>query len=776
MANRRCRWLIALVVVLALTSALPLASATAAASLSSPFRTDGTVRTDGLTSGSGFTSLAPMRVLDTRIGLGAPTGPVGPGGTIVLDLSGRVPMTATAVVLNLTGTAPTAGTFVTIYPDGATRPLASNLNLVAGETRPNLVTVGVGGTRRIALYNNSGSTHLIADLAGFYATDSAPRFSAQPPLRLLDTRTAGAAVGPGGTIVLDLSDRVPASATAVTLNLTGTGATAPTFVTAWPTGTPRPTASNLNLVAGQTAPNLVTVALGAGRTLSLFNNAGQTHLIADLAGFYTPDYGALFTPAPSPTRVLDTRAGVGAPARPVGPRATIDVTLGAGLPAWTTGAVLNVTGTKATAGTFVTVWPPGQNQPLASNLNLVAGQTAPNLVAIGVGPLGAISLYNNSGYVDLIADLAGWFELPDVPCAGGCVYAWGLNNTGQLGTGTTDVTAAEPRRVWGLSRAVAVAGGFRNAYALRVNGTVVAWGDNGFGQLGNGWHVGRSPVPVPVLGLDDVTAIAAGEAFGIALRADGTVWEWGDMGPGVPPQKVPVLVPGLAGVTRIAAGWNSAYAVLGDGSLVAWRSNQYGQLGNGSAEPWVPNPVPVTGLTGVVDVSGGRVTAHAVTSDSTAWAWGLNNYGQFGNGAMCDPPSTGVCSSRVPVATPPDLSGFTRITGDAQRVFAVLDNGSAWAWGSNDRGGLGNGEDCTDCESLPAPIFGLTGVSGIAGNGFGGYALLVDGTVRAWGDNTLGQLGGAGGGEYSTVPLELPLPAGVAAVSAGWGTGFALTP
>jgi hypothetical protein len=110
-------------------------------------------------------------VLDTRNGTGGYSAPVGPGGTISLQVTGvdGVPASGvTAVVLNVTATNPTASSYVTVYPDGSSRPLASNLNFTAGETIPNLVTVPVGADGQIDFYNQSGSVNLVADLAGYY--------------------------------------------------------------------------------------------------------------------------------------------------------------------------------------------------------------------------------------------------------------------------------------------------------------------------------------------------------------------------------------------------------------------------------------------------------------------------------------------------------------------------------------------------------------------------------------------------------------------------------
>ncbi|HEY0447599.1 GH25 family lysozyme, partial [Actinophytocola sp.] len=364
---------------------------------------------------SGYTATAPVRVLDTRnaIGVNRRT-PLAPRTAVTLDLSGRLPATATAAVLNVTGIA-SAATFVTVWPSGAARPNASNLNLVAGDTRPNLVTVQVGADRKVQLYNNGGNTHLLADLAGWYATDAPGLNTARSPERVLDTRWNIGAPGPvggGGKVTLNLSAAVPTTATAVTLNLTGVGAPRATYVSAWPTGQARPNVSNLNLANANATSNLVTVQLGADRSVDLYNNAGAVNLLADLAGYYAPDAGSRFV-AISPMRLLDTRnnstarwvaVGGGGQAVPLGMLGPV--------PSGATGAVLNLTGVSPTTATFVTAYPKTSatpTRPTASNLNLVRGQVLPNLASVALGPNADVWLFNNAGSVGLIADLAGYF-------------------------------------------------------------------------------------------------------------------------------------------------------------------------------------------------------------------------------------------------------------------------------------------------------------------------------------------------------------------------------
>jgi 2',3'-cyclic-nucleotide 2'-phosphodiesterase (5'-nucleotidase family) len=361
---------------------------------------------------AGFTAMTPVRVLDTRNGIGGPEAPLLAGDVRILDLSAVVPVGADAVVLNLTGTNVTSHTYVTAWPDGDARPNASNLNLSPGQTQPNLVTVALGPARQIDLFNHVGSVDLIADLAGYYALGTGAGYTAMMPQRVLDTRNGvGGPTTPlfAGTVrTLDLSSIVPVGTTAVVFNLTGTDVTDDTYVTAWPDGVDRPNASNLNLSAGQTEPNLVTVALGANRTIDLFNHFGTVDLIGDLEGFYSAASSAGFVSV-APNRVLDTRNAIGSPRAPLGPGAVRVLDLSSAVPVGTTAAVFNLTGTNVTAATYETAWPDGAVQPVASNLNLLAGQTVPNLVSVAVGPDRAVDLYNNAGRTDLIADLAGYF-------------------------------------------------------------------------------------------------------------------------------------------------------------------------------------------------------------------------------------------------------------------------------------------------------------------------------------------------------------------------------
>ncbi|HUN32907.1 MAG TPA: hypothetical protein VMU95_12920 [Trebonia sp.] len=371
-----------------------------------------------------YTPVAPVRVLDTRDGTGGFSSPVGAGKTIALQVAGQDGVPAygvTAVVLNLTATGPTASGWVVAYPDGKARPAqGSSVNFTKGETIPNLVTVPVGSDGKVDLYNSAGSVNLVADLQGYYSATGTSQYAADGPVRVLDTRndTGGFAspVGAGQSIALQVTgqDGVPATGvTAVVLNLTATGPTASSYVTAYPDGTARPAqGSNLNFTKGETIPNLVIVQVGSDGKVDLYNNAGTVNLVADLQGYYSATGGAGYA-ADGPVRVLDTRNDTGGFASPVGAGKAIalQVTGKDGVPAsGVTAVVLNLTATGPTASGWVVAYPDGTARPAqGSNLNFTKGETIPNLVIVPVGADGKIDLYNAAGSVNLVADLQGYF-------------------------------------------------------------------------------------------------------------------------------------------------------------------------------------------------------------------------------------------------------------------------------------------------------------------------------------------------------------------------------
>lgn len=408
----------------------------------------------------GFHPVTPERIMDTRDGTGRPfnaAGPVSEGDgsspgepnnitrafnqwnheATVVGVGGVPATGVSAVVLNVTVTGPTAAnSFLSVYPKpprtfvyddqssfgASTVPLASNLNYVAGQTVPNLVVARVGVGGKVRLKSNSGSAHVIFDVVGWFDTGAVTgdAFTGVTPTRIMDTR-ADSTVGPYSTPfagaakdrALDVTGGVvPDDATAVVVNVTGLRASETTHLTVYPDGEPRPIVSNLNIGFGHVVPNLVMVKVGTGGNIRVFNNSGSADAIVDVVGYYRAGAGGKFRATSQPTRILDTRSGVGTAVGPVaaGPGGVRTLLVGGanGVPANATAVLMNVTVTSPTTPSHVTVFPDGVAMPVASNLNFSAGQTVPNLVMVKLGTGGRLKVFNNAGNVDVIADVAGY--------------------------------------------------------------------------------------------------------------------------------------------------------------------------------------------------------------------------------------------------------------------------------------------------------------------------------------------------------------------------------
>jgi hypothetical protein len=371
-------------------------------------------------SPTGFVPITPVRALDTR---SPKPQPFGPGAERVLSLSGIVPAGATGVALNVTAVAPTTSTYLTVWPGGRGRPLASNVNVVAGQTRPNAVLVGVSSNRSVSLFNFAGNTHVLVDVMGYFVGG----FNGVTPTRLMDTRIGRGAgtFGPGVTAELRVGGvgGVPVGAAAVAVNITAVNATERTYLTAWPSGRTRPATSNVNTASAAAAPNMAVVALDRNGAMKLFNFAGRVDVLVDVMGWFDADSGYV---AVGPNRLLDTRRGTCGFRLGAGETRTLAVTTKQNV----TAVGLNVTAVNPSARTFLTVWPTGQKRPPTSNLNVAAGQTpTPNFVTVGVGTAGQVQIFNSSGTIDVIVDVVASFAgttptgsptpCPTAPASGG---------------------------------------------------------------------------------------------------------------------------------------------------------------------------------------------------------------------------------------------------------------------------------------------------------------------------------------------------------------------
>lgn len=344
----------------------------------------------------------------------------------------------------------------------------------------------------------------------------------------------------------------------------------------------------------------------------------------------------------------------------------------------------------------------------------------------------------------------------------GTVLAWGANGEGQLGDGTA-VDRYAPVQVGGLTDVSAVACGYGHTLAIAPPpdpDIVEAWGNNTYNQLGDGTGA-DSGVPVKIIGMSGIKAVADGSSHALALRPDGTVWGWGynyfgQLGDGRSAIKfsLPVQAISLAGIKDIAAGQHQTLALGSDGTVRAWGYNYYGQVGVGNTTN-SSLPLPV-GLSGAKAVAGGQTYSAALKSDGTVWTWGYNNCGQLGD------TTTGQRKTPVQVR---GLTGIKAIACGYAQTFGLRSDGSVWAWGYNNCGQLGDGTQFQ--RYAPVQVSGLQGAVAIASGYYHAAALKSDGTVWTWGSNSCGQLGDGTWAIQRNTPVQVKGLDGVIAIAAG---------
>ena len=346
------------------------------------------------------------------------------------------------------------------------------------------------------------------------------------------------------------------------------------------------------------------------------------------------------------------------------------------------------------------------------------------------------------------------------------LWAWGSSNTGvggSIGNGTT-LSYSSPVQIGSLTTWRTVESKDTHSLAIKTDGTLWAWGWNGFGQLGLGDVTSPRSSPVQVGALTNWVSIGRGSgSFSTAIKSDGTLWVWGlnsygSLGIGNTVRySSPVQVGSLTDWKQVAQSsfGGATSAIKTDGTLWAWGYNAEGTLGLGNTVDY-SSPVQIGSLTTWKKVSPTWLGFVALKTDGTLWSWGNNNYGEVGVG------NTVKYSSPVQVGS---LTTWRNIDSFYLHVSAVDQYGKLWTWGNNSQGQLGLGNRVN--YSSPMLVGSLTNWKSIsAGRSAFTMAIKTDGTLWAWGQNEYGELG-LGNGVYYSSPVQVGSLTNWKSVSAG---------
>jgi alpha-tubulin suppressor-like RCC1 family protein len=312
----------------------------------------------------------------------------------------------------------------------------------------------------------------------------------------------------------------------------------------------------------------------------------------------------------------------------------------------------------------------------------------------------------------------------------GLVWAWGSNDAGELGNGTR-AGSTSPRQAVGAPAMTSVSAGQGFTVGLARDGTVVAWGGNGSGELAMDFTQSHA-VPIHV-DISDVASVSAGGGHTLALKKSGEVWAWGanplgELGDGSTTSRAtPGVVSGLPVIIQVAAGTSHSLALATDGSVWAWGDNRSGQVGNGDVTRSEPRASKVSGLPASRAISAGNCHSVALANDGTVWEWGTEA------ATLC------VGAPRTRPVRIAGLANIVAIAAGSYHTLAVRSDGTVWAWGYNVNGQLGIGN--TFSSSTPVPVATPSAIRSVAAGSYHSLALAVDGTVWGWGFNDSGQVG-----------------------------------
>lgn len=346
------------------------------------------------------------------------------------------------------------------------------------------------------------------------------------------------------------------------------------------------------------------------------------------------------------------------------------------------------------------------------------------------------------GAMSLMEKISAGFQFSLAIKSDGTLWAWGLNDSGQLGDGGTTTVSNVPEQIGSDTNWVAVsASNSAPSYsiALKSDGTLWAWGDNAYGELGDGTTTSTN-VPEQIGTATDWVAVSTGGSnFTLALKSDGTLWGWGNSEYGqlalesydihTSPQQIGTDTNWAA----VSAGYDFVMALKSDGTLWAWGNNEFGQFGDGTTTPIISNvPELISTTAKWKAVSAGDDFVVALKPDGTLWAWGRNTFGQLGDGTTTN--------SDVPVQIG-TATNWVAVSADNYSVIALRSDGTLWTWGDNTFGQLGVGPG--NISDVPEQIGNSTNWIAVSEGDSHSMGIKSDGTLWTSGfDGTItgGQL------------------------------------
>ena len=348
----------------------------------------------------------------------------------------------------------------------------------------------------------------------------------------------------------------------------------------------------------------------------------------------------------------------------------------------------------------------------------------------------------------------------------GTLWSWGDNGDGQLGDNSTNNSVVPVQENSQSTDWSSIDVGYFHTSAIKNDGTLWAWGKNGDGQLGDNSTVTKS-VPVQEDSKStDWSSIRAGWSHTSAIKSDGTLWSWGKNEDGqlgdnsTVTKVVPVQEDSKStDWASVTAGFIHALAIKSDGTLWSWGGNNDGQLGDGTViNDLIPGPIIVRDSFWINVVAGSNHTA-AIKSDGTLWSWGWNADGQLGDNSRND--------SAVPVQEYSKSTDWASVTAGYSHTSAIKNDGTLWSWGKNTYGQLGDNSTVTKVVPVQENSQS-TDWSSVSAGVYHTAAIKSDGTLWAWGGNEDGQLGD-GSTNDSAVPVNvLNSPTPWSSVTAGW--------